>query len=85
MKDRRTPKLIAEFRSFLRPARLKTDQDMKALAGLTLTDGTPATVFLESQPLAWREIEAKAILECQRRGWSLHEANIQCMARELNK
>lgn len=62
-----------------------TDQDMKVLAGLTLTDGTPAIVFLESQPPAWREIEAKAILECQRRGWPLHEANIQCMARELNK
>lgn len=85
MKDRRIQKLVETFRSFLRSAGRKTDQDMKALAGLTLTDGTPVLEFLDSQPPAWREIEVKAIFECQRRGWSLHEANIQCMARELNK
>ena len=77
--------MVETFRSFLRSAGRKTDQDMKALTGLTLTDGTPVLEFLDSQPPKWRKIEVKAIFECQRRGWALHEANIQCMARELNK
>lgn len=77
--------MVETFRSFLRSARRKPDQEMKALTGLTLTDGTPVMEFLDSQPPKWRKIEVKAIFECQRRGWALHEANIQCMARELNK
>ena len=77
--------MVETFRSFLRSAGRKTDQDMKALDGLTLTDGTSVMEFLDSQPPKWRKIEVKAIFECQRRGWALHEANIQCMARELNK
>jgi len=85
MKDRRIQKLVETFRSFLRSAGRKTDQDMKALDGLTLTDGTSVMEFLDSQPPKWRKIEVKAIFECQKRGWSLHKANIQCMARELNK
>lgn len=77
--------LIDAIRSFPRCTKRIKDHQKKALTGLTLTDGTPVMEFLDSQPPKWREIEVKAIFECQKRGWSLHKANIQCMARELNK
>lgn len=52
---------------------------------IILTDGTTAEEFLASQPASWRSIETSAIYECLKRGWSLHKANIQCMARELSR
>lgn len=58
---------------------------LQKLSEIFLTDGTTAEEFLASQPVSWRPIETSAIYECLKRGWSLHKANIQSMARELNK
>lgn len=50
---------------------------------IILTDGMTAAEYIASQPASWRSAETSAIFECLRRGWPLHKANIQCMAREM--
>jgi hypothetical protein len=60
-------------------------KNIEALAGVTLTDGSSAIDYLSGEPAGWRTTEAKAILACIKQGWTLHKANIQTMARELNE
>ncbi len=55
-----------------------------SLEDIRLTDGTTAADYLASQPASRRSTETSAIFECLKRGWPLHKANIQCMAREFN-
>lgn len=51
---------------------------------LLMSDGvTTAAEWLQTQPEGWRKIETDAIYECLRNRWMLHEANIQCAAREI--
>lgn len=62
---------------------LREMDGIERIAEIRLTDGTTVAEYLASQPASWRSAETSAIFECLRRGWPLHKANIQCMAREL--
>ena len=56
----------------------------KNLNKIFMVDGNEtAQEWLMTQPEAWRKIETAAIYECLKRGWTLHTAHIQMIAREL--
>lgn len=64
---------------------INPDPNEKDLNKLLMSDGKEtAQEWLMTQPERWRSLATEAIYECLKKGWPLHEGNIQMTAREID-
>ena len=55
------------------------------ISGITLTNGQPATEYIEKLPEKHREVAAQAILNLMKKGWAINDMHITIESRIINR
>lgn len=64
---------------------INPNPDERDLNKILMEDGREtAAEWLKTQPERWHSLATEAIYECLKKGWPLHDGNIQSTAREID-
>ena len=74
-----------EYNRIITGREMTAQEIEETLAGLTLTDGQPATDYVKHLPQRRQEVATQAILNVYQKGWPLNDLTITREGRELNR